>query len=336
MPTPRRIHATYRAIALSIGLALAVVACDNKPATTPPVPHAKSMVRPKVLPTVTPLDQGSSLSTSPEPASSSGASASPTPLVAVSAPPITFPYTKAGVAWTYGLTVKLSLGKATGSVSIGVKAVTPTGASLVSSFTLTDLTPPLVQLPNMGKATSFTGDVKSDVSNPYALGVLFPKAGAKVVDTVTGVAKESLTVAAGPFDTTKYTINEQADSGNSTLTLWTEADGTMVKEEIKGNKPPPLIDLSALGSMASLVSGPTTTTLELQKVGTATFDQNASGAASPDPNASGGASVDPHASGSASADPHASGSASADPNASGGASPSPSPSTSAAPSATPT
>jgi hypothetical protein len=334
------VTATQRGAVLALGLALAVVACDNKTVVTPPVvgTHAKVSLKPKAPPSISVLGNGETASASPggpspDPSTLPVASPSATPPLAVSAPPLIFPYVKNGVAWQYILKVKLSAVGATvtGAVSIGVKSTTADGATLMTSFILTDLTPASIPLPNQGKVTAFTGDVKKDVSNPYALGVLFPKAGSKVTDTVTKVETESLTVAGGTFDTTKYTINEQADAGKSIITLWTAKDGSMVKESIAGDKPPPLVDFSALGPMASMVNGPTTTTLELKSVGVTTpdatgsgaVDPHATGAASADPNATHAASADPNATHAASADPNATPAASADPNATGTLTPSP-------------
>jgi hypothetical protein len=282
------VTATQRASLLALGLALAVVACDNKAVTPAVATHTKVSSKPKPSASITVLG-GDTASASPagigasslDTPSSTAPSASSTPVVAVSAPPLI------------------------------VKSVTADGAALANSFILTDLQPALIPLPNQGKATSFAGNVKKDVANPYALGVLFPKAGTTVTDTITGVATESLTVAGGTFDTTKYTINEQADGSKSTITLWTQKDGSMVKEVIAGDKPPPLVDFSALGAMASAVNGPTTTTLELKSVGVAVADPV------------GSAATDPHASGAASADPHATTAATSDPNATGSATPTP-------------
>ena len=186
--------------------------------------------------------------------------------MAVSAPPIAFPYTKQGAGWTYSMKVdvaalfKISI---TGSAAIAVADTSATGADLTTSFTLDGLTgaPAGFDLPNKGKATSGSSQVAKDVQNPYGLGVLFPKAGEAETDTVTASTTESVTVPAGTFTATKYTISAKVGTDTQKIMLWVDADGSMLQEIVAGSKPPSsLVDTSAFGSSAALFANAATTT----------------------------------------------------------------------------
>jgi hypothetical protein len=203
--------------------------------------------------------------------------------VAVSAPPIPFPYTQEGLAFPYDLKVHTTLADVGGDFAMTVSKVTADDATLDATFTLTKAPP---GAPGAGKPTTRTATVKKTVANPYALGVLFPKDGVSVTDTVTAVATEKITVAAGTFDAKKYTIKEVTGMDSADVLLWTDAtDGTMLKQQITGTKPPSLIDL---GAAAAFVTGQVVTTLELKTKPAA--DGGASQAACPtqtDPTATG-------------------------------------------------
>jgi hypothetical protein len=205
--------------------------------------------------------------------------------VAVSAPPIAFPYTSVGQSFPYDLKVHTTLADVAGDFSLAVTKVTADDAGLDASFTLTKAP---AGVPGVGTPTKRSTTIKKSVTNPYALGVVFPKDGVSVTDTVTAIATEKITVAAGSFDAKKYTIKEVTGTDSADVLLWTDAkDGTMLKQQITGSKPPSLIDL---GAAAAFVTGQVVTTLEL-KTKTAP-DQGASQAACPaqtDPTATGAA-----------------------------------------------
>lgn len=314
MPIPR-----FRRPTLLAALALALVAaCSGSPASTDkPVTtsRAKATAKPKATATPTPrtskpsgegvaapspsptpspspsVDGSATAAASPDAAASP--SPSPSPVVAVSAPPIAFPYNTKGATYNYSLAVTLKvLGSDTnvgGTSTCKVTDVLADASKLQSSFLITQA-PAL--FPKSTTPTTFNATVPKNVDNPYALGVVFPKQGSTTTSTVTASAPDHITVAAGSFDTTKYSIVEVVDGEQNQVTLWVDKGGTMIKQVITGDKLPSLIDLSSQPMAASVIKGPVTTTLSLSSVsgvdGAASgpADPAGTGAASPDAGAS--------------------------------------------------
>lgn len=285
---------------LVAALTLASACSGEDPAATgkaSPKPKTASSAKPKAsaspvaaspTPSATPSaspSPGEAPSPSPTPSASASPKASATPAVAVSAPPIPFPYTREGLAFPYDLKVHTTLADVGGDFAMTVSKVSADDATLDATFTLTKAPP---GAPGAGKPTTRTSTVKNSVANPYALGVLFPKDGVSVTDTITAVAAEQITVAAGTFDAKKYTIKEVTGTDSADVLLWTDAsDGTMLKQQITGTKPPSLVDL---GAAAAFITGQVVTTLELKTKPAA--DGGASQAACPtqtDPTATGAA-----------------------------------------------
>ncbi|MDB5096120.1 MAG: hypothetical protein JWM80_541 [Cyanobacteria bacterium RYN_339] len=278
-------------VAILVATLTGVAACTgDDPAATgkaSPKPKVSSTTKPKASPTPSPQPSAkASVSPSPSPTATAGPSpsptaspsasptASPTPAVAVSAPPIAFPFTKVGLALTYDLKIHTTLGDVGGEFLLAVTKVNADDSGLDATFTLKTAPP---GVPGVGTPTKRSTTIKKTVTNPYALGVVFPKEGVAVTDTVTAIANEKVTVPAGTFDAKKYTIKETTGPDSADVLLWTDAtDGTMLKQEITGTKPPSLVDL---GAAASFITGKVVTTLELKTK--AAGDAGASGAANP-------------------------------------------------------
>lgn len=269
-----------RAVALAAFLAV-LAACNNTPTATTSKPKAST--KPKASATATPTPDEATPTPKPTTTATPTAAVTPTPTppVAVSAPPIAFPYTTVGSRWDYSLDVKVSTFDIAGTTSISVTTVTATDATIGTTFAITKF--PLGTPPS---PTTSSSKVLKSVQNPYALGVLFPaqsSGGAAPTDTVTASAADKITLANGTsVDCTKYTVVELVDGARSDITLWTAADGSMAREIITSDKPPPLVTIPP--TFAAFVKGKVTTTLEL--TGQSKGDGTGSGAASPDGGAS--------------------------------------------------
>jgi hypothetical protein len=274
-------------VAILVAALAGAAACtgEDPAATGKSSPKPKVSTKPKVSPSPSPSPTGT-----PTPKSTATPTATPTatatptptptptgtptPAVAVSAPPIAFPYTTVGQTLGYDLKVHTTLADVGGDFSLKTTKVNADDSALDATFKL--VTAPQ-GVPGVGTPTTRATTVKKSVTNPYALGVVFPKDGVAVTDTVTAIANEKVTVPAGSFDAKKYTLKEQTGTDSADVVLWTDAtDGTMLKQEITGTKPPSLVDL---GAAAAFITGKVVTTLELKTKAGA--DQGASGAATP-------------------------------------------------------
>lgn len=277
-------------------------------------------------------------SVSPSPTAAPGVPATDAEVQAATA----FPFTEAGMRWTYKLLIKAGAIQLPGSLVIECQSLTAEGANVRSTFNIDMSKAPLPGASAGGPKTidNVKSIAKGGNTNPYTqiVGSLFEGQG--TTGTTASAApvpspappvntKETITVGGKSYQTVRQKFKNNLSGTDVEFDLYMTAAEGMVKEGVKSKKLPATL-LPPQAAMLASLGLDMTLELEKKELGTPSTPLPASPGASTAPaSASPGASTSPDASASpaASTSPGASTSpaASTSPEASVSPSVSPSP-----------